>query len=123
MSASKVDADRDGSLDGQTLSKERATRLQVTSGTRELKVIDIDHQVQPEFLMEVARGPLFRDKEKTNTAHVSVTVLLPEGTAMRMPVKCFLSCTTGRRNLDHPAGRSSGGRQIQEGVPESSAWM
>jgi hypothetical protein len=46
VSASQIDANGGGSLDGQTLLQERPTTLQVASGTSQLKVIDVDNQIQ-----------------------------------------------------------------------------
>eukprot|EP00972_Heterocapsa_arctica_P058960 8688108-Heterocapsa_arctica.AAC.1 len=63
MRAYKIDADR-------------------ASGTSELEIINIDHQIQLEFRVKVARGPLFGDREEANFADVGITMFLPKGPAI-----------------------------------------
>jgi hypothetical protein len=101
MPASKIDANWGGGLDGQTLLQERPTRRHVVTGAGKFEIVDINHQVQLERTVEVARRPLLRDGQESNCSNMLVTMLFPEGPAVRMAIKGLLELHHGAAHTHH----------------------
>ena len=123
MATTEVYSNGNGRLNVKTLPEKGPSLIKVVPRASHLKVIIIDDKEHTKSKVEVARWSF--DADRLNP---TLFKCLSQCCSHIVPLSGSLQSarnngTTGFLKCPHEPGRASGGRHIQHGAPESSAWM